>query len=194
MYYHRVMESDNKSPRVNNYWAGIVIHHISLPYIAAMDEVMLMNKDEELQYTLEVCKFLCSETSKVSAHFVISRGGEIIRLVDPSTHQAWHAGCSRWYNWKTRQFRDHCNQFMLGIELIGDGMKFNFTKEQYYSLDLVCRHLMEEYNIKPISAIVGHDLIALPDGRKKDPGVYFDWDFFYSLLYQNSGYFKTISR
>ena len=59
-------------------------------------------------------KRLCSSKSKVSSHFFIKNSGEIINLV-PETHNAWHAGASKWKNFNS------LNKYSIGIEINNPG-------------------------------------------------------------------------
>jgi AmpD protein len=101
---------------------------------------------------------------KVSAHFLIRRGGELIQFVscDP---RAWHAGVS------THAGRSNCNDFSIGIELEGIEGE-TFSAYQYESLISLLPMLLTQY---PISFIAGHEHIA-PE-RKKDPGAGFTWRY-----------------
>ena len=101
---------------------------------------------------------------KVSAHFLIRRGGELIQFVS-CDQRAWHAGVS------THAGRSNCNDFSIGIEL--EGLEGDsFSAYQYESLISLLPVLLSQY---PISCIVGHEHIA-PE-RKKDPGEGFDWRY-----------------
>jgi AmpD protein len=101
---------------------------------------------------------------KVSAHFLIRRGGELIQFVS-CDQRAWHAGVS------THAGRINCNDFSIGIELEGvEGERF--TAYQYESLISLLPLLLTQY---PVRAIAGHEHIA-PD-RKKDPGNGFAWRY-----------------
>jgi AmpD protein len=99
---------------------------------------------------------------RVSAHFVIDRRGNLIQFV-PTTQRAWHAGASHWRG------RDRCNDYSIGIELIGSEF-LPFTPAQYQTLNDLVAVLSHAY---PVQAVVGHDDIA--PGRKFDPGPFFDW-------------------
>ncbi len=103
--------------------------------------------------------------SKVSAHFLVRRDGEVIQFV-PCGRRAWHAGVSNWRG------REHCNDFSIGIELEGtdDGP---FTDAQYEQLASLTRVLYATY---PLTDVTGHSDIA-PE-RKTDPGPHFDWPRF----------------
>jgi AmpD protein len=99
---------------------------------------------------------------RVSAHFLIYRGGELVQFV-PLEARAWHAGVSRWRG------RERCNDFSLGIELEGtdDG---KFEAAQYARLSGLLKKLQ---GILPLRDIAAHSDIA--PGRKSDPGARFDW-------------------
>jgi len=100
----------------------------------------------------------------VSSHFLIRRDGELLQFV-PCCFRAWHAGASQWRG------RERCNDFSVGIELEGsDDMPFE--EQQYLVLERLLEALREAY---PIADCVGHSDIALPQGRKTDPGPYFEW-------------------
>lgn len=109
--------------------------------------------------------------AKVSSHFLIRRNGVLLQFV-PCSRRAWHAGQSAWRG------RSRCNDFSIGIELEGTDCDA-FEDVQYQTLARVARTLMESY---PIADFVGHSDIALPPGRKTDPGPCFDWARFRSLV------------
>lgn len=99
---------------------------------------------------------------RVSAHFFISRLGEVTQFV--SCHaRAWHAGVSCWGG------RERCNDFSVGVELEGDDHT-DFTGAQYRTLGRLLGALRAAF---PIEAVVGHHDVA--PGRKTDPGPHFDW-------------------
>ena len=99
---------------------------------------------------------------QVSAHFFISRTGELWQFVS-GDERAWHAGAS------TYRGRGNCNDNSIGIELEGleGGL---FEPAQYDSLTALCAALLQQY---PVAHIAGHEHIA--PGRKQDPGAGFDW-------------------
>ena len=103
--------------------------------------------------------------TKVSAHFLIRRDGELVQFV-LCAKRAWHAGDSFWGG------RSRCNDFSIGIELEGTD-DIPYANEQYRVLAELTRALQAAY---PISAVVGHCDIA--PARKTDPGPCFDWDRF----------------
>jgi AmpD protein len=106
---------------------------------------------------------------RVSSHFLIRRGGELIQFV-PCAMRAWHAGESSWKG------RDRCNDFSIGIELEGTGAT-PFTAAQYRKLAQLTRALRARY---PLADIAGHSDVA--PGRKRDPGPRFDWKRYRAML------------
>lgn len=99
---------------------------------------------------------------RVSAHYFIRRGGELVCFVPPEK-RAWHAGVSSWRG------RERCNDFSIGIELEGcDSLPFE--RVQYATL---ARLLIELCGRFPLAGVTGHSDIA--PGRKTDPGPYFSW-------------------
>jgi len=107
--------------------------------------------------------------TRVSAHFLIRRGGELLQFV-PCAKRAWHAGVSAWRG------RERCNDFSIGIELEGTD-NVPYTDAQYRVLEELGRALCRAY---PIADVVGHGEIA-PE-RKTDPGLCFDWARFRKSL------------
>ena len=100
---------------------------------------------------------------RVSAHFLIRRGGALLQFVS-CNDRAWHAGASSWRG------RARCNDYSIGIELEGaDDMPY--TARQYARLAMLLRALSDRY---PIAEAVGHSDVA--PGRKTDPGPAFDWE------------------
>ncbi len=105
---------------------------------------------------------------RVSAHFVVDRQGNITQFV-PIGKRAWHAGESEW------QGKTNCNDYSIGIEMIGDERK-PFTRKQYTETARLCRSLMQQYPNIDKTRIIGHQDIA--PTRKWDPGKQFDWQHF----------------
>ena len=148
----------------------IVVHNISLPpgQFGGPGIVELFTNrldPAEHPYYREI------EGLRVSSHFLIRRDGELIQFV-PCVRRAWHAGQSEWRG------RGRCNDFAVGIELEGAD-DAPFEDVQYLQLVRLARALGRTY---PIADCVGHSDIATPAGRKTDPGPFFDWPRFRSLL------------
>lgn len=108
---------------------------------------------------------------KVSTHFLIHRGGELVQFV-PCARRAWHAGPSSWRG------RERCNDYSIGVELVGAD-DVPYTEEQYQRLAELTLKASRRY---PVVDVVGHADIA--PGRKTDPGPAFDWGRYRALLAQ----------
>lgn len=148
----------------------IVIHYISCVNIKPNDP---FNVTETLKLLTEPIKW-GGKKYKVSAHYCITRDGVVYQLVDDSD-TAWHSGKSELHG---RSVNNSCNDFSIGIELIG-GDWVNFTGKQYKSLVELTHQLRHKYDI-PDKNIVGHEDIA--PKRKTDPGKHFNWDKYFKLL------------
>jgi len=108
-------------------------------------------------------------TSKVSAHYLITEDGEVIRLVDEAK-RAWHAGLSFW-----RGIRD-VNSASIGIELDHPGHLNGyrpFADAQFEALVPLLHRIVGAHNI-PRTNVLGHSDVA--PRRKIDPGELFPWD------------------
>lgn len=114
------------------------------------------------------------EGLRVSAHFLIRRDGELLQFV-PTEKRAWHAGVSEWKG------RGRCNDFSIGVELEGCDDQ-PFEPAQYRVL---ARLLVVLRRRHPLADLAGHSDIA--PGRKTDPGPYFDWPHFLSVLAAEAG-------
>lgn len=160
----------DKKPHKNNYWAGLVIHHTG--NVAKDDKPSTWAK-----ITSGVISWLtAADTNYVSAHFVIDRLGYITMLVNPDQDAAYHAGVSMWLDPVCAKFRENCNDFMLGIELVGDGNVVAYTSEQISACAKLSAYLSNKYGFL-VKQIVGHQDIS--PGRKVDPGKFFPWEEFY---------------
>ena len=150
----------------------LVIHNISLPPgvfggDAVIDLFMNRLDPEAHPYYAGIAGL------RVSAHFLIRRDGRLLQFV-PCSRRAWHAGQSSWCG------RERCNDFSVGIELEGSD-ETAFADVQYERLGQLASALHARY---PIAASVGHSDIA--PGRKTDPGPFFDWARYFSLIEKNN--------
>jgi N-acetylmuramoyl-L-alanine amidase len=112
---------------------------------------------------------MCDPEASVSAHYCITEGGEVIRLV-PEDRRAWHAGASYW-----RGIPD-VNSASIGIELDHPGHALGyrgFAEAQIDALIPLLGRLVKQYDI-PRANVVGHSDVA--PMRKVDPGELFPWD------------------
>ena len=142
----------------------IVIHNISLPpenFNPSNIEKLFLNKldFDSHEYFKEI------RDLKVSSHFLIDREGHITQFVSVYK-RAWHAGKSNFEN------EDNCNDFSIGIEMIGSDNSI-FENKQYASLKKLIKSLKKVFPKILEDNIVGHSDIA--PGRKTDPGPFFDW-------------------
>ncbi len=152
----------------------IVLHAISLP-VGVFDVQAVLALFAGTLDCHQHPAFADLQGLRVSSHFVIDRQGGCLMCVPPQ-RRAWHAGVSIW------QGRQQCNDFAIGIELLGDAHT-PFTLPQYHRAARLCQQLMQDYpHIQP-TRIVGHSDIA--PGRKWDPGPWWDWRFFRQLLQQD---------
>ena len=112
---------------------------------------------------------LCDPAAKVSAHYVITEEGEVVRLVDEA-NRAWHAGRSFWRG------KSNVNGCSIGIELHNPGHTCGyrpFPDEQIEALVPLLHRIVKDYDI-PRANVVGHSDIA--PQRKLDPGELFPWE------------------
>ena len=117
---------------------------------------------------------------EVSAHFFISRSGELWQFVG-CEERAWHAGQSAYRG------RSQCNDDSIGIELEGLEGSF-FETPQYETLGSLSAALLQAY---PVAHIAGHEHIA--PGRKLDPGPGFDWTLLQDSLALPHRYFPELA-
>lgn len=122
----------------------------------------------DLNFEPEDRKFAIYSGPRVpaSTHFLIDRHGAAYLLV-PLEYQAWHAGTSEW-----RGVR-HLNAWSIAIENLGQYGE-PYTDEQYRTNAGICAELMAMHGLGS-GDIVGHEQVAMPRGRKKDPGPTFEW-------------------
>lgn len=117
---------------------------------------------------------------KNSYHYIIDRYGVIYKLIDPK-YEARHAGLS--------YFRGHfrINQYSIGICFVNDAVE-DYTEKQYQSAAWLIQILKKRYPDISSDKIAGHSDIAIPRGRKHDPGEHFNWNYLFSLSGLDSVY------
>lgn len=149
----------------------LVIHGISLPpreYGGGWIDALFTNALDPAAHPY----FATIHQSRVSAHLLIDRRGEVTQYV-PFPQRAWHAGVSSFDGCPA------CNDYSIGIELEGcDDMAYEPV--QYDRLAAVTTVLMQAFPAITRERIVGHSDIA--PGRKTDPGREFDWNRLYTQL------------
>lgn len=165
----RIAPSPNFDARPENIEIDLlVIHNISLPPGKFGGNFISDLFCNTLDYEADPY-FARLRELHVSAHFLIRRNGELIQFVS-TRDRAWHAGQSH------HAGRTRCNDFSIGIELEGADNEA-FTDVQYDMLAQMTDALYQHY---PLKDIVGHSDIA--PARKTDPGPYFEWARYQSLL------------
>lgn len=181
---------DNKSPHHTHREMavrGVVIHYTGGPGAIA---------------------WFCDDRSKVSAHYVITRDGTVHELVPPSqvayhvgvgemevdgemrsdpndftvgieldNHGCLHRDASGGFWWGKRKSRRYegpePEQASLEYDEAGEvlGWWEPYPEAQLVALEELLEKLGE-------SNIVGHEEVAMPLGRKRDPGPLFPWGRF----------------
>jgi AmpD protein len=157
----------------------IVLHHITCPpgcFGTADVEDLFLGRLDAAKHPA----YREVEGQELSAHFLLDRRGRVTQFVETG-RAAYHAGASRWKG------RAGCNDFSVGIELVGDAERA-FTARQYASLARLCRDLMRAHPKITPRRIVGHSDVAVPRGRKTDPGPRFDWGRLRALLAEAEGH------
>lgn len=151
----------------------VVVHNISLPpsqFGGGYIEQFFQNQLDWSEHPY----FQSIEGMQVSAHLLILRSGEVLQFVN-FNDRAWHAGRSTYLGKK------ECNDYSIGIELEGSD-DLPFDEVQYVALAQVTAALQAAYP-KILQHLAGHSDIA--PGRKTDPGPFFDWVKFRTLLQQH---------
>jgi N-acetylmuramoyl-L-alanine amidase len=121
-----------------------------------------------MQDAASAIAWLANPESKVSAHYVVTEDGQIVRMVQEDK-RAWHAGRSHW-----RGVTD-VNSASIGIEIVNPGHEFGyrpFPDEQIGALIPLMQEIKERHGVTR-GNIVGHSDIA--PARKQDPGELFPW-------------------
>lgn len=122
-----------------------------------------------------------NSSSNVSAHYVINYDGSITQMVQDKDI-AWHAGNS------------YYNAHSIGIEHAGYANQNYWTTAMYAKSAALTRWICIEYGI-PMTRqrILGHNEVPDPDGtgyggagNHTDPGPYFNWNYYMSLVTQGS--------
>ena len=146
----------------------LVIHNISLPAGCFGGPHVSDLFTGRIDYNADP-SFADLRGLKVSSHFFIRRDGRVIQYVS-ADDRAWHAGQSSFRG------REKCNDYAIGIELEGSDHA-PFEPAQYAALAALTAALQTRY---PLAEVRGHEHIA--EGRKTDPGPFFDWGIYQKLL------------
>lgn len=173
-----ICPSPDRKIRSTSPIIGIVVHHTGI----GNHDPKLIDLKKWKELLLGAVGWLSKkDTNYLSAHFVIGHEGECIQLVDPDCDIAFHAGVSEYYHPLEKKVLPNWNLYAIGIELVGDGNKCDYTDEQYFTLAKLSALCMERYKSIDPRCIVGHSDIS--PGRKTDPGKYFNWRKYFELLH-----------
>ena len=127
--------------------------------------------------------WLSNPAAKASAHYIISRAGEIVQLV-ADENKAWHAGGPNKPNWPVYDGTDP-NLYTIGIEHEGykdQGGNGQLTEDQYQATLWLHRQLIAKHGIKiDRDHIIGHYRIDSVN-RPNCPGPAFPWDRLFADL------------
>ena len=133
--------------------------------------------DTEEDYGPTLAEFQNSH-AYVSAHYVIRSSDGLVTQMVPTRDVAWQAG-----NW-------YVNTHSVGIENEGfalEGANW-FTNKLYHSLARLTRYQAKRFGFPLDRAhVIGHDQVPAPSGALQagmhwDPGTYFNWAHFMSLV------------
>ncbi|MFE2860986.1 N-acetylmuramoyl-L-alanine amidase [Sphingobacterium multivorum] len=115
--------------------------------------------------------WLTQKASGVSADLHITRDGKVTQMAK-FNQITWHAGRSEWNGFT------NLNRYAIGIEQENMGMVKgvyqDWTEVQIQKCIEVCKALVKAY--PSITDILGHEEVAMPRGRKDDPGPKFPMD------------------
>lgn len=124
-------------------------------------------------------EWMCNPESKASAHYLITKKGEIYQLVDEKD-KAWHAGAAEWdYNNDGVLTREEhaINSRSIGIEL--ESEKGETTEVQLVASKLLVGDILLRYKKIKNKNVLGHKEVS--PTRKSDP-VFDMNDFRNSLI------------
>ena len=121
--------------------------------------------------------WLCNPTAKASAHYIVTRDGQIIQLV-ADENAAWHAGAVAKPSWLPYDGTNP-NLYTIGIEHEGHsgaGGDGDLTEEQYQATLWLHRQLIAKWGIQvDTDHIIGHYRIDSVN-RSRCPGPKFPWN------------------
>lgn len=111
--------------------------------------------------------WILSPVSRVSYHYLIGRLGDVYECVPPA-RRAWHAGVSAF------EGRKDCNNYSVGVSF---GNLCNhvepYRADQIEAGVALCVDLIRKWPAITVERIATHEAVALPPGRKHDPGPLF---------------------
>ncbi|HPW22267.1 MAG TPA: N-acetylmuramoyl-L-alanine amidase [Vicinamibacterales bacterium] len=108
--------------------------------------------------------WLMNKVAKVSAHYVVSRTGEVRKLV-PLSSVAYHAGKAEWNG------HADVNGISASIEMAHVDFAQDWPDAQVKAVAALIEQIRAAYGPLPVT---GHYFVARPRGRKVDPAL-FPW-------------------
>jgi N-acetylmuramoyl-L-alanine amidase len=116
--------------------------------------------------------WILSKQSRVSYHYLLGRLGDVYECVAPE-RRAWHAGVSSFLG------RANCNDYSIGVSFgnLSDGLE-PYRDDQLEAGIQLCVDLMLQWPAITVERITTHAAVALPAGRKSDPGRCFPFQDF----------------
>lgn len=173
----------------------MIIHNVPSPHHSARPadaQIHFLVMHYTAVSAAETMKIFTSHQSKASSHFTIldkadEQGSWIAQHV-PEDKAAWHAGVSYWRG------IHNINSHSIGIEHVNLGHRWRpeypetgcvkvagwhehfypYPDGQIAAAVPLYKKIIQDFKIQPWN-IVGHDMVALPYGRKIDPGPLFPW-------------------
>lgn len=103
---------------------------------------------------------------RLSYHYFVARDGKIYQFKDVK-YVADHAGRSRWGSDTSLNFSS------IGICLQGTDY-IHYTAKQYASLSKLINYIHMRFPDSRSKPLLTHAQVAVPRGRKTDPGIFFD--------------------
>lgn len=150
-----------------------VKNHSLRPAGAVIDAIVI--HDTGTRNLASVFDWFNTSGSEASAHYVVDRapGWTVYRCV-PEELKAWHAGRSELWG------RPDLNSHSIGIELVDadDRLSDPYPPGQIAALLDLCEDICRRRSAILLSRVIGHQHIAIPPGRKPDPGGDLDWRSF----------------
>jgi N-acetyl-anhydromuramyl-L-alanine amidase AmpD len=131
--------------------------------IAAAIEGIVLHATADDGNEAGALSWLRSPKSRVSCHLLVSRAGQVTRLVGDQL-RAWHAGLSWWRG------TSDVNSITLGIEIANRNDGEPYTDAQYRRVAEIVAHYCRQG--LTLDDVVGHEAIA--EDRRSDP---FGWDW-----------------
>jgi N-acetyl-anhydromuramyl-L-alanine amidase AmpD len=120
--------------------------------------------------------WILERQSKVSYHYLIGRLGDVYECVPPA-RRAWHAGVSAFAG------RGDCNDYSIGVSFgnLCNGHE-PYRDDQLTAGVELCASLLRQFPAITPARITTHQAVALPAGRKHDPGPLFPLEDFIARI------------